>query len=68
MEPNPCLSCSGRDRNKNNPVCLNCEKRLEYVSHLEMKLNYTFSNGESGPTAGLAPMSVLARGPSLKFL
>lgn len=66
MEINPCLSCNGKDRNKNNPICLNCEKRLEYVNHLEIELNYTFSYGESGPMAGLGPMSLLSRGLSLE--
>jgi hypothetical protein len=66
MELNPCLSCSGKDQNKNNPICIHCEKRLEYVNQLEMKLNYTFSYGESGPTAGLVPMSLLSKGASLE--
>ena len=62
MELNPCLSCSGKDRNKNNPNCLRCEKRLEYVNHLDMNLNFTFCYGESG---AVAAMPVLSRGALL---
>jgi hypothetical protein len=65
MEPNPCLSCTSKDQNKNNPTCLLCEKRLEFVNHLEMKLNGTLSYGESGLVAAEAPMSVSYRGASL---
>ena len=65
MELNPCLSCHRKDQNKNNPICLHCEKRLEYVNHLEMRLNFTLSYGESGPVAALAPMSFLSRGASM---
>ena len=62
MEINPCLSCSGKDRNKNNPTCLHCEKRLEYVNHLGTNLNFTFCTGESG---AVAAMPVLSGGASL---
>ena len=66
MESNPCLSCSGKDQNKNNPNCINCDKRIEYINDLAMKLNYSLSYGESGPTAALAPMSFISRRPSLE--
>jgi uncharacterized paraquat-inducible protein A len=64
-EKNPCLNCAGRNHNKNNPICRDCDKRIEYVNHLELKLNFTFSNGESLPTATVAPLSVLGRWASL---
>jgi len=28
---NPCLDCELREASKNNPTCMNCTKRLEYV-------------------------------------
>jgi hypothetical protein len=65
MEINPCLSCSGKDRNKNNPTCLKCEKRHEYVNRLEMKLNFSFSYGESYPEAAVAALPTLSKMPSL---
>jgi hypothetical protein len=65
MEKNPCLNCAGRNHNKNNPICRDCDKRIEYVNHLEIKLNGTLSYGESGLMAAVAPMSVLCRGASL---
>lgn len=46
MEPNSCLNCARRNHNKNNPICRDCDKRIEYVNHLEMKLNGTFSYDE----------------------
>ena len=65
METNPCLNCARRNHNKNNPLCRNCDKRIDYVNHLEMNLNYPFSYGDSGPTATVASLSFLSRGASL---
>ena len=65
MEKNPCLNCVRRNHNKNNPICRDCDKRIEYVNQLELKLNFTFSNGESLPTATVAPLSFLGRWASL---
>ena len=61
MELNPCLSCSGKDRKKNNLTCLHCEKRLEYVNRIEISLIFTCSYGES---AAEAAIPILARGSS----
>jgi hypothetical protein len=38
MRAAPCLTCPGKDKDKNNPVCLECEKRLRYVSDIENSL------------------------------
>lgn len=65
MGLNPCLSCNRKDQNKNNPVCRDCDKRIEYVNRLEMELNFTFCYSETGPAAALTPMSFLAKGASL---
>jgi len=46
MEPNPCLNCTGRDQNKNNPICRDCDKRIEYVNCLERNLNFSASYGD----------------------
>jgi|GEM_PF-3236634 len=34
MQHSPCKNCELLDEDKNNPVCENCEKRIEYVSAL----------------------------------
>jgi hypothetical protein len=65
METNPCLNCARRNYNKNNPICRDCDKRIEHLNHLEIKLNGTLSYGESGLMAAVAPISVLCRGASL---
>ena len=65
MELKPCLSCNRKDQNKNNPVCRDCDKRIEYVNHLEMKLDCTFCYGESGTTAAVTPRSFLSKGVTL---
>jgi len=46
MELNPCLSCIKKDQNKNNPVCRDCNKRIDYVNGLERNLNFTASHGD----------------------
>ena len=60
MELNPCLNCIRRNQNKNNPICRDCDMRIEYVNYLETKLNGTFSYGESGSAATAAPISFLS--------
>jgi hypothetical protein len=65
MKTNPCLNCARKNQNKNSPICRDCDKRIEYVNHLEMTLNCTFSYGESWPAAAAAPLSFLRRGASL---
>ena len=65
MEKNPCLNCTRRNHNKNNPICRDCDKRIEYVNHLEMNLNCTFSYGESWLVATVSPISFLSGGKSL---
>ncbi len=46
MELCPCLSCCRRNETKNNSVCRDCKKRIEYVHNLELTLNYTSSYGD----------------------
>ena len=65
MELNPCLSCTRKDQNKNNPICRDCNKRIEYVNHIEIKLDCTFCYGESRATADITPRSFLSRGVTL---
>ena len=49
MKPNPCLSCTGEKKDKNNEVCRDCERRIEYINHLDLELNYFLSYGEIQP-------------------
>ena len=46
MDLNPCLNCSGRDQNKNNPICRDCDQRIHYVNRLELTLNFSASYGD----------------------
>jgi hypothetical protein len=65
MELNPCLNCIRKNQNKNNPICRDCDMRIEYINCLEIKLNGTFSYGESGSAATAAPISFLSSGALL---
>jgi hypothetical protein len=47
MEPSPCLSCAGRDQNKNNRICRDCNKRIDYVNRLERNLNFAASYSDN---------------------
>jgi hypothetical protein len=35
------LNCSGKDKDKHKPVCLECENRLRYVRDIESSLPLT---------------------------
>ena len=50
MNKNPCLECSGAKKDKNNPVCRDCKKRIAYVSLLELELNHVPSYCEVQPS------------------
>jgi hypothetical protein len=50
MKPNPCLSCNRREKDKNNPVCKDCAKRVEYINQLDLELNYIHSYSEIQPS------------------
>jgi hypothetical protein len=40
MKSTPCLECPMKNEDKNNSVCLNCDKRIRYVRYLQRSLNY----------------------------
>ena len=44
MPINPCRECKMMDQDKNNVVCLKCEKRVRYVVRIEAAMSYPFSN------------------------
>jgi len=46
MKINPCRKCHGEKKDKNNPVCRDCKKRIAYISYLELALSYVPSYGE----------------------
>lgn len=48
MKNNPCLGCRMRDKDKNNSLCLKCEKRVGYVQQLEQELNFSASYSDTG--------------------
>jgi hypothetical protein len=47
MEINPCLNCIKKDHCKNNPICRDCEKRIDYIKCLDLKLNFCASYSEN---------------------
>jgi hypothetical protein len=65
MKLNPCLNCTKKNHNKNNPVCRDCDQRIDYVNHLEIKLNGTFCYSESRSASIVAPVSFLSGGALL---
>ena len=50
MSKNPCLKCTGAQKDKNNSVCRDCKKRIEYISLLESELNHVPSYCEIQPS------------------
>jgi hypothetical protein len=46
MNTNPCLGCARINEDKNNPECLKCEKRVNYVRQLAASLNCGVSCAE----------------------
>lgn len=44
MKVSPCVQCALLSRNKNNPVCRDCIKRIQYVMALERTLAFTDVN------------------------
>jgi hypothetical protein len=66
MELNPCLECARKDMNKNDPICRDCDKRIEYVNRLALDLNYTASYSHDRlPVHGI---SLVSGGPSSLLL
>jgi hypothetical protein len=50
MKINPCLSCTGEKKDKNNPVCRKCKKRIAYIAYLDLELDYIPSYCETHPS------------------
>lgn len=55
MKTNPCLQCQLKNQDKNNSMCMQCNKRLEYVSYLERELNFAKTNSEQRPPSPRLP-------------
>lgn len=43
MKTNPCHTCFLKHQDKNNDICLNCPKRLQYIKEIEQTLGFTAS-------------------------
>lgn len=54
----PCRECKMMDQNKNNAICLKCEKRVRYVVSLGAAISYPFSYAEE---AAFLPLTGLNR-------
>jgi hypothetical protein len=55
MKSNPCRQCELKNQDKNNQICMYCDKRLDYVSHLERELNFAMTNTEQRPASPRLP-------------
>jgi hypothetical protein len=55
MKSNPCLRCHLKNHDKNNPICMSCDKRLNYIQHLEIALNFARTNSEERARAPWQP-------------
>ena len=51
MKSSPCFHCQLKDQDKNNPMCMHCDKRLDYVSLLERELNFAPAHSEEKPAS-----------------
>lgn len=41
MKHNAYLVCRMHDEDKNDSLCIQCDKRISYVQHLEQELNFS---------------------------
>jgi len=41
MNCHPCRECPMLEKDKNNPTCRDCNKRLQYVDQLERRLEFS---------------------------
>jgi hypothetical protein len=58
MRPNPCRQCHLKNQDKNNQICVCCDKRLAYINHIDRALNFAVTNtGEKFPTHRLPTLS-----------
>ena len=55
MKSNPCRQCELENQDKNNQICMRCDKRLDYVSHLERELSFGMTNTEQRPASPHLP-------------
>ena len=55
MKSNPCFHCQLKNQDKNNPICVHCNKRLDYVSRLERELNFAPTHSEEKPASPCLP-------------
>ena len=55
MKSNPCLLCQLKNQDKNNPMCMHCDKRFNYLSCLERELNFAMTNPEQKPASPRLP-------------
>ncbi|MGD8263247.1 MAG: hypothetical protein PVG70_05570 [Desulfobacterales bacterium] len=55
MKSNPCRQCQLKNKDKNNQMCMYCEKRLAYINHLELVSNFGITNTEERPPTPRLP-------------
>ena len=51
MKSNPCFHCQLKNQDKNNPMCMHCDKRINYVHYLERDLKFAMTNPEQKPAS-----------------
>jgi hypothetical protein len=55
MISNPCRQCELKNQDKNNQMCMHCDERLDYVSHLEGELSFGMTNNDQRPASSHLP-------------
>jgi hypothetical protein len=44
MKSHPCLNCPSGDKDKNNKICMHCDKRIQFVFNLDKELDFSLCN------------------------
>ena len=58
MRSNPCMLCALKSQDRNNQMCMQCDKRLDYVKYLEKELSYARTNTDvRRPSLGISALS-----------
>jgi hypothetical protein len=55
MKSNPCLQCQLKNQDKNNQMCMYCNKRLDYVRYIEKELSFAMTHNEQRPPSARLP-------------
>jgi hypothetical protein len=52
------MLCALKNQDKNNQMCMHCDKRLDYVKYLEKELSFAMTNTDvRRPSPGISALS-----------